>query len=313
MKSPIVNSEKDTSAISSPSKKLGPVSLNDVFSWQVDKLQQTYRLIHPGKEPKKNKDSLRRDILAGLLRRKLLTNATAAYEDVTSPDAQGVPPSTPSSLLRSDPLNQNLSSNTTSTVVREQEDPLLATVMDEHQSLKTSFSNMEKLLSDLLAATVDKQTKQSEDSERMGRRNNLRITKLQETADPLADAQALFEDMGCSVKIVEAKRLGRLPGSYAAKAAGDSNTLSNSPRPLIITVADFGDKLSVLRNRKKLKDSNFSKVGIDDDLTKAQMESKRAAWPAFIAARQTGKRAYWRAHTLYVDGTVFTPLPNITT
>jgi hypothetical protein len=299
--------------MSTPSKKLGPFSLNDVFSWQLEKLQQTYRLLHPGQEPSKTKDPLRQKILAELIRKKLLKDATEAYADVPLPDAQGVPPSSPSSLLRSDPQNQNLSSNPTNTVVRELEDPRLTTVMSEHQSLKISFSNMEKLLSDLLAATVDKQTKQTEDSERMARRNNVRITKLQETADPLADAQALFEDMGCSVMVVEARRLGRAQNSYAARAAGDSTTPSNSPRPLIITLADFGDKLSVLRNRKNLKDSKFSKVGIDEDLTKAQMESKRAAWPAFIAARQCGKRAYWRGHTLYIDGIIFTPSPNSTT
>lgn len=193
------------------------------------------------------------------------------------------------------------------------EGPRLTTFISEHQSLKTSFSYMEKLLSDLLAATVEKQSEKTEESERMARRYNLRITKLQETANPLADAEALFEDMGCSVKVLEAKRLGRLPVSCAAKAAGDSNTLSNSPGPLSVTSADSGDELSVLRNRKNLKDSKFPKVSIDDDLKKTHMELQRAAWPAFTAARQDSKHAYWRGHHLFVNCTIFTPSPDSTT
>lgn len=33
------------------------------------------------------------------------------------------------------------------------------------------------------------------------------MMKLQKTADPLADAQALFKDMGCSVQVVAPRSL----------------------------------------------------------------------------------------------------------
>lgn len=43
--------------------------------------------------------------------------------------------------------------------MHRQEDDRVTTVMSEQQTLKTSFTNVEKFLSDLLGATIDKQTK----------------------------------------------------------------------------------------------------------------------------------------------------------
>jgi hypothetical protein len=33
---------------------------------------------------------------------------------------------------------------------------------------------------------------------------------------------------------------------------------------------------------------------------------KREAWPAYVEARKAGKKAYWRAHALFIDGMLHT-------
>ena len=47
--------------------------------------------------------------------------------------------------------------------------------------------------------------------------------------------------------------------------------------------------------------SKYSTVGINEDLTKAQQELKKKAWPAFIKAKAASIRCYWRAEKLYID------------
>jgi hypothetical protein len=47
-------------------------------------------------------------------------------------------------------------------------------------------------------------------------------------------------------------------------------------------------------------------------LTPTQTEHKQACWSTFVQARKEGKRAQWRAHSLFVEGKLVSP-PNKTT
>jgi negative regulator of sigma E activity len=72
-------------------------------------------------------------------------------------------------------------------------------------------------------------------------------------------------------------------------------------------MASWTDKLDVLRRKKHLANTKFSKIGIEEDLTPKQAELKRASWPSFVKAKQDGKKTYWRAHVLFIDGKPVTP------
>jgi|688.fasta_scaffold83125_1 hypothetical protein len=283
-----------------------PKSINDVFSWDIGTLRNYYTRFWPKRTPPKHKDSIRRALLEEFTERKLLTNAKTAYDDVPPQGSTPILPPSPQT-----PSNQPIPSISSIDDAVSQDkvaklEAEVAAVTAEMMTLRSSLATVEGLLAELVAAKHDRETER-EQTDRMHRRNNLRITKLKEGADPMADAKELFTAMGCSVQVVEARRMGRAPNSYAAKTAGDVPTTGTPSRPLIVTLATFSDKLDVLRNRKNLKDTPFKFISMDDDLTQQQMAIKHAAWPAYKEAKLAHKRTSWRAHQLFIDGVLHTP------
>jgi len=260
----------------------------------------------PKRSVPRTQNSLRRALLEEYTKRKLLTNAKTAYDDVPHQGSTPIPPLSPQT-----PSNQpttsflsigdDVSQDKVAKVEAE-----VAAVTAEIMTLRSSLATVEGLLAEVLAAKHHRDTER-EQTDRMQRRNNLRITKLKEGADPMADAKELFTAMGCSVQVVEARRMGRAPNSYAAKTAGDVPTTGTPSRPLIVTLATFSDKLDLLRNRKNLKDTPFKFISMDDDLTPQQMDIKQSAWPAYKEAKLAHKRTFWRAHQLFIDGVLHTP------
>jgi hypothetical protein len=109
--------------------------------------------------------------------------------------------------------------------------------------------------------------------------------------------------IGCSAKAIYAERVGRKPGSFADRVA----PIPQRSRPIVVTMANWADKLEVLRRKKHLANTNFSKIGIEEDLTPQQAALKRASWPSFVKAKKDGKKTWWRAHVLFVDGKPMTP------
>jgi hypothetical protein len=51
----------------------------------------------------------------------------------------------------------------------------------------------------------------------------------------------------------------------------------------------------------------LTKLGLDEDLTPTQQARKSELWPLFKEAKAAGKRAFWRAVKLFVDGTQICP------
>jgi hypothetical protein len=52
-------------------------------------------------------------------------------------------------------------------------------------------------------------------------------------------------------------------------------------------------------------------LGLDENLTPTQQARKLELWPLFKEAKATGKRAFWRAAELFVDGTQICPPSSI--
>jgi len=144
-------------------------------------------------------------------------------------------------------------------------------------------------------STVNKVTELTTDlAEREQRSCNVIITRLPEESDEdeaslRAAVVDLFALTASAVHVQSARRLGK-PVSGVAKS-----------RVVCVRLASVQARNEVLRGRKHLRDSKYSTVGINEDLTKAQQELKKKAWPAFIKAKAASIHCYWRAEKLYID------------
>ncbi|CAH0547284.1 unnamed protein product [Brassicogethes aeneus] len=142
-------------------------------------------------------------------------------------------------------------------------DKLIAKVSDTVQkTLETKLNNYKQ--------HYEKQIKTLEEKidaiEQYSRRKNLRIFGVPENpVIPLKDdINNIFTTMGTEPKpIVECYRIGKL---------------TNKPRAIFLKLANYEDKMEIIKNRKKLKGT---KVHIKEDLTKAKMEILTAASDKF--------------------------------
>ena len=299
--------------MSSPPSRKGLFALSDVMGWDVSTLQRHFVDLLPGLKPPATKDTLLQRVLTENVSRKRLKEAIAAYDEIpTSAAVQGSAAPSPVSDPRNTSIRVTSAFSQSTDSLQMQINKLqseLAAVTANYKTLLSSMETTQKLLQDLLNSKVTETHHDTESTERLSRRNNLRITKLPEGSDPMVDVQHLFQSMGCQVKVSDVRRIGRAPISYAAKVAGDVSVETDKPRPVIVTFSSFPDKLSILRSRRNLKETEFCKVGINDDLTPMQVTIKNAAWPAFIEAKKGNKRVTWRGHELIIDGQFHTIPP----
>jgi hypothetical protein len=54
-----------------------------------------------------------------------------------------------------------------------------------------------------------------------------------------------------------------------------------------------------------------TKLGMDKDLMPTQQARKSKLWPLFKEAKAAGKRVFWRAIKLFIDGTQICPPSSI--
>ena len=138
------------------------------------------------------------------------------------------------------------------------------------------------------------------------KRCNLRLTrppaecKSQTAADALA--QKLWGNLGLSCSVPAAQLTKQ---TYADAANKDrKGHLGGS---ITLACASFHDKLLALKARRKLRDTEFHRMGLEEDLTKRQEANKNASWDAFVQARKAGKRTSWRQGQLPIDGHAYRP------
>ena len=77
------------------------------------------------------------------------------------------------------------------------------------------------------------------------------------------------------------------------------------------------DVIAVLRSARNLRKYNEEaeasvrlSIGIERSLTEAQRKHKNSIWASFKAARDDGKRAWWRGHRLFIEGEEVCPIGN---
>lgn len=134
---------------------------------------------------------------------------------------------------------------------------------------------------------------------------NLRLNRLPETVKSQVDAEAMVPELMEALQVdVEVSKVTYLkpaakPSYNAALTA--SSAPSARTGAVLVSVKSVQAKLEILKARKHLRDSPvFASVGVEEDLTKRQQELKNASWPAFVAARKAGKKAFWIAEKLVI-------------
>lgn len=127
------------------------------------------------------------------------------------------------------------------------------------------------------------------------RRNNLRISGIQELSggetweQTSVTVSKLFEEtlQLPSIKLERAHRVGTITPSR--------------PRTIVARLANFGDREAVFRNARKLKGTG---IYINDDLCPASQQVKRDQLPLLKQARQEGKVAYFKYTKLIIKDRV---------
>ncbi len=102
------------------------------------------------------------------------------------------------------------------------------------------------------------------------------------------------------VQLISATRQEqRAPRSYAAATTGEKQAPADRHPAILLEFASPADRLQVLKARRQLQGTKY---GLQEDMTPLQQARKRAAWPVFKEAKAAGKKAYWRADKLFVEG-----------
>lgn len=151
---------------------------------------------------------------------------------------------------------------------------------------------------------------QKEANELEARKLKLRVTRVPADVQSASAAATLVTDLMSALGVVVEPSLVMLrKPSFSAVAAG-TTPAANRTSSISFSVKDEQEKLDILKARKRLRESDrFRTVGVNEDLTKKQQEAKSAAWPAFLAAKQANKRAYWKGGELMIDGKTYQPPP----
>lgn len=148
----------------------------------------------------------------------------------------------------------------------------------------------------------------AEQAERSKRAKNIILTGLVEEEGETAEAlgakvkQVLGALKASGVQVEQVGRLGSKTRTFAEVTAGTDNARPRV-RPVVIRVASTTDKITVLRGRVYLQDSSdFRRLGVNTDLTRAQQANKNVAYPAFLEAKKAGKKVWWIDDRLMIEG-----------
>ena len=143
-----------------------------------------------------------------------------------------------------------------------------------------------KVIIETLKFKNDELERRTNYQEDYNRRNNLRITGIQEKASETWEETA--KTVG---KILEEKL--QLPPIKLERAHRTGPPTASGPRTVVARLERFCDREAVLRNARKLKGTG---IYINEDLCPASQELKRQQLPLLKQAREQGKIAFFR-HT----------------
>lgn len=131
-----------------------------------------------------------------------------------------------------------------------------------------------------------------EEKMRQARRFNIRVNGIEERdSTPERDGRALCTKLGY-------KEEDPLPFTKAWRAGKDLT----KKRALILHFPNEETRSTFIRKRVILRDLPGTPIYLDDDLTKMQIEHRRACMPKVHQARKEGKRAIYRDGRVIIDG-----------
>ena len=105
-----------------------------------------------------------------------------------------------------------------------------------------------------------------------------------------------------SVSVVSVVRLGKQP-------------TEGRPRKLLVKLGSQKEAVEVLTSARRLSQLNIERksnseipIGIDRNLSPAELQHRSSVWAAFKAAKAGGKQCRWRlGYRLYIDGSEVLP------
>ncbi|MCO5559743.1 hypothetical protein L7F22_013345 [Adiantum nelumboides] len=136
------------------------------------------------------------------------------------------------------------------------------------------------------------QTTIEEEKMRQARRLNVRMTDITETltSSPEEDAKDLYLKLGYKSE--------SLPFAKVWRARKDTT----KKRALILHFVNEEERTIIMKKRVALRVLQGPPIYLDDDLTRMQVEHRRACMPQVLQARKEGKRAIYRDGRVIIDG-----------
>ena len=148
------------------------------------------------------------------------------------------------------------------------------------------FASESKTNSEVLKAQIKELEQRQNYQEDYNRRNNLRISGIEEKP-----SESWEETANSVSKLIEEKL--QLPTVSLERAHRTGPASSSRSRVVIARFEKFSEREAVIRNARKLKGTN---IFIDEDLCPASLEIRRSQMPLMKKAREEGKVAFFR-HT----------------
>lgn len=159
----------------------------------------------------------------------------------------------------------------------------------EIKSLRKS-DNEKKIIIEGLKTRIDELERRLNYQEDYNRRNNLRITGIQEQP-----GETWEQTSAAVMKLLEEKL--QLPPMNLERAHRVGPVDPSRPRTVVVRFNNFGDREAVMRNARKLKGT---RVYINEDLCSASQEIKKNQIHLLRQARQEGKIAFFKYTKLII-------------
>ncbi|KAK8763386.1 hypothetical protein V5799_034005 [Amblyomma americanum] len=196
---------------------------------------------------------------------------------------------------------------------------LLQTILDGQNEIKADISEMKHKLSNMetvvshvtelakrleesekelssLRASMDNMMRKIDDLQNRSRRNNVVIHGIREVPDETYEqlrtsvvSGVFHEKLGVSVASTERiHRIGR--------------PSTERPRPVIVRFGNYNEKVEVLKNTKKLKDTNFS---VHEHFSSNVRNRRKNLWKSAADNRKNGQKVALIFDKLKIDGVMY--------
>ncbi len=156
----------------------------------------------------------------------------------------------------------------------------------EVKDLQSEVKELRKFASEILKSQIKDLEQRQNYQEDYNRRNNLRISGIEEKLGETWEETAIAVS-----KLIEEKL--QLPAVKLEHAHRTGRVLPSRSRVVVARFEKFSDREAVMRNARKLKGSE---IYIDEDLCPASQEIRKSQIPLMKKARKEGKIPFFK-HT----------------